>query len=483
MRSKIMAIAKKPVSFWIFSLLIAGFSSFIFIGPNLDVEARPIPFLTETPGSFSELVKGARHSVVNINTLKVIKRKGTPFRFGDPSDPNDFFERFFGQKLPKEFKQRSLGTGFIIDKDGFILTNNHVVENTDEIKVKFDDGQEFEAKIVGRDPKTDLALISIDTDKPLKALPLGDSEKLEVGDWVVAIGNPFGLGNTVTAGIVSAKYRNIGAGAYDNFIQTDASINPGSSGGPLLNTSGEVIGINSAIFSRSGGNIGIGFAIPINMAKDIVPQLKQKGKVVRGWLGVMVQEITPELQSSLGLNDEKGALVADVTKGGPAGKAGIKRGDVIKSFDGKPINKMKELPLIVASTPVGKTVDVDILRDGKSKTLKVKTAELKSEEGSVESSQEKLDLGLTVEELTAEQARRLGLSEETGLVVVYVENYSPAAESGLRRGDIILEIDREPMKDIKGFNEKMMKYKPGDTILFLVMRGQSTLYLTVKVPE
>jgi serine protease Do len=483
MKRDVIAFFKKPVSMWIFSCLIVGFSVLGFMGPEPRVEARAIPFISETPGSFAELVKGASHSVVNINTVKVIKRRGIPFRFGDPSDPNDFFERFFGRRMPKEFKQRSLGTGFIIDKDGFILTNNHVVENTDEIKVKFDDGQEFEAKIVGRDPKTDLALIRIDTDKPLKALTLGDSEMLEVGDWVVAIGNPFGLGNTVTAGIVSAKYRNIGAGTYDNFIQTDASINPGSSGGPLLNTSGEVIGINSAIFSRSGGNIGIGFAIPINMAKDIIPQLKQKGKVVRGWLGVMVQEITPELKSKLGLSDEKGALVADVTKGGPAEKSGIKRGDVIKSFDGKTIDKMKELPLIVASTPVGKKVAVEILRDGKLKTFSVKTAELNSEDGSVEPPQEKLDLGLTVEELNAEQARRLGLSEETGLVVVHVENYSPAADSGLRRGDVILEIDREPMKDIEGFNRKMMEYKPGDTILFLVMRSQSTLYLTVEVPE
>ncbi|MFC1883219.1 DegQ family serine endoprotease [Thermodesulfobacteriota bacterium] len=487
MGKKYMGYKKNPVFIFIFICLVACFTILVTSGSNKNAEARTIPFISEAPGSFSELVKGARHSVVNISTVKVIKRRGVPFRFGRRSDPNDpfgeFFERFFGEKMPKKFKQRSLGTGFIIDKEGFILTNNHVVENTDEIKVKFDDGKEFEAKIVGRDPKTDLALIRIDTDRSLEALPLGDSEKLEVGDWVVAIGNPFGLGNTVTAGIVSAKYRNIGAGTYDNFIQTDASINPGSSGGPLLNTSGEVIGINTAIFSRSGGNIGIGFAIPINMAKDIIPQLRTKGKVVRGWLGVMVQQITPELKEKLGLEEEKGALVANVTKGGPAEKAGIKRGDVITAFGKKEINMMKELPLVVAATPVGKAIPVTVIRDGEKKIIKVKIEEMKSEETAVEASQEKPDLGLTVEEFTPEQARRFGLPETTGLVVTNVESYSPAAESGLKRGDVILEIDREPMRTIEEFNKKMMEYNPGSTILFLIMRGQATLYLTVNVPD
>jgi serine protease Do len=267
------------------------------------------------PGSFADLAKKASPSVVNISTVKVLKGRGPmpmPFGQGDPF--RDFFERFFHDQIPKDFRQQSLGTGFIIDKEGYILTNNHVVEMADEIKVKFSDGKEYEAKAIGRDPKTDLALIKIESDESLKTLPLGDSEKLEVGDWVVAIGNPFGLGNTVTAGIVSAKYRQIGAGSYDNFIQTDASINPGNSGGPLLDTNGAVVGINTAIFSQSGGNIGIGFAIPVNMAKELLPQLK-KGKVVRGWLGVMIQKITPELKEKLNLKDEKGALVADVTKG------------------------------------------------------------------------------------------------------------------------------------------------------------------------
>ena len=263
-----------------------------------------------SPGSFSGLVKEARDSVVNISTVKIIKREQmfeSPFGQGDPF--KDMFERFFGDRIPRESRQTSLGSGFIIDKDGFILTNNHVVERTDEIKVMLADGTEYDAEIVGRDPRTDLALIRIEAENDLKSLPLGDSEELEVGDWVLAIGNPFALGHTVTAGIVSAKYRNLGAGNYDNFIQTDAPINPGNSGGPLLNTRGEVVGINTAIVFGSGGSSGIGFAIPINMAKDLVPQLK-KGQVIRGWLGVSIQPITPELKEKFNLDRAEGALVS-----------------------------------------------------------------------------------------------------------------------------------------------------------------------------
>ncbi len=350
-----------------------------------------------------------------------------------PQDPfKDFFERFFGDQIPRDYRQQSLGSGFVIDKDGFILTNNHVVENTEEIKVKLADKREYDAKIVGRDTKTDLALIRIESDHPLVPLALGDSDKLYVGDWVIAIGNPFGLEATVTAGIVSAKYRDIGAGSYDNFIQTDASINPGNSGGPLLNTAGEVVGINTAILSRSGGSVGIGFAIPINMAKDLLPQLK-KGKVVRGWLGVMIQKITPDLKEKLGLKDEKGALVADVTAGGPAEEAGIKRGDVIVSFGGEEIKEMHDLPYIVASTSVGEKVTVEVIRKGKKKSFQVKTGELKEEDESPVVSEVSPNLGLMVKEVTPELARNFGLSETSGLVVVQVESNSPAGEAGMRQ--------------------------------------------------
>jgi serine protease Do len=435
------------------------------------------------PMSYSPLVKKASPSVVNISVVKKIEgTEQTPSPFG-PNDPfRDFFDRFFGEQMPKDYKQQGLGTGFIIDKEGYILTNNHVVEGADEVKVKLLDGKEFNAKIIGRDPKTDLALIKIDPDKSLVPLPLGDSDKLEVGDWVIAIGNPFGLGNTVTAGIVSAKYRHLGMGSYDNFIQTDASINPGNSGGPLLNTAGEAVGINSAIFSQSGGSIGIGFAIPINMAKALLPQLKA-GKVIRGWLGVMIQKITPDLKEKLGLKDEKGALVADVVTGGPAEKAGIKRGDVIVGFDGKEIKESYELPYIVASTPVGKLVKVDVIRKGERKSFEVKIGELNEEKVSQAPGQEKPKLGVTVRDITPEIAKNLGLTENSGVVITQVQDYSPAADAGLKPGDVILEMDHAGIPNVDTFNKKIQEYKKGDIILLLVKRQDSTLFLTLKVSD
>ncbi|MBN2419995.1 MAG: trypsin-like peptidase domain-containing protein, partial [Deltaproteobacteria bacterium] len=293
----------------------------------------------DIPLSFSDLAEKVSPSVVNISVEKVTELGSQDMPFSSPfgeNDPfRDFFERFFGDRLPRKFNQRGLGSGFIIDKDGYILTNNHVVEGAQKIVVTLStDEKEYEAEVIGRDPKTDLALIRVDANLDVEPLSLGNSDDIKVGDWVVAIGSPFGLGHTVTAGIVSAKYRRIGIGAYDDFIQTDASINPGNSGGPLLSIEGKVIGINSAIFSQSGGNVGIGFAIPVNMVKDLLPQLK-KGKVVRGWLGVVIQEITPDLKEMLGLEKNAGALVSDVSEDSPAADAGIKRGDVIISFDGK----------------------------------------------------------------------------------------------------------------------------------------------------
>jgi len=432
-------------------------------------------------GSFSHLVKIANPSVVNISTVKIIKeeREGqTPF---GPNDPmRDFFERYFGGQIPKKYKQTNLGTGFIIDPKGFILTNNHVVEQTDEIRVRTADGKEFAAKIVGRDPMTDLALIRIKSDTPFIPLILGDSNRLEVGDWVVAIGNPFGLGNTVTAGIVSAKYRQIGAGAYDNFIQTDTPINLGNSGGPLLNTNGEVIGINTAIFSQSGGSVGIGFAIPINMVKDLLPQLK-KGKVIRGWIGVTIQRITPELKNKLNLPDEKGALVSDVDSKGPADESGIKRGDVIVSFDNKPIRESRELPYIVASTPLGKTVFVEVIRHREKMRTEVKVGEYKIEEEYQEESNAQTSFGMTLQEITPELAEQYELAETGGLIIVNVESNSPAAEADLRSGDIILEVDQIPVISITVFNRKIQQYKRGDTILFLINREGSTLFLTLTI--
>jgi serine protease Do len=466
----------------VFTGLFLGFAVCGLLGPIGTATAQKALLVPAAPGSFAQLAKSASPSVVNINVVKVVRRGAqAPSPFG-PNDPfREFFERFFGGQIPEEYKQGGLGTGFIIDTDGFILTNNHVVEGADEIRVTLANKREFPAKIVGRDPKTDLALVKIDSKGPLTPLPLGDSDRLEVGDWVVAIGNPFGLGNTVTAGIVSAMYRKIGAGAYDNFIQTDASINPGNSGGPLLNASGQAVGINSAIFSQSGGSVGIGFAIPINMAKDLLPQLK-KGKVVRGWLGVMVQAVTPDLQAKLNLKDEMGALVADVVKDGPAQKAGIQRGDVIAAFDGKEIRESNDLPYLVASTPVGKTVKIEVMRKGKRKELKVRIEELVEEGQEPRKAEEtKPSLGLTVQEITPEMAREYGLPEKTGILVAQIEDDSPAAEAGIRPGDIILEVDQIPVKTVQQFNRKVQTYKTGDTILLLIKREGAAQFMTMRV--
>src|SRR3989338_8648844 len=334
---------------------------------------------------FVSLAKRLRPVVVNVSTTQVSEGRdqpqfGGPFGQNDPS--NEFWRRFFGApSQPGPYRQKSLGSGFIIDLDGSILTNNHVVENAQKIVVRLADGQEHEAKVAGRDPKTDIAVIKINARGNLPVASLGDSDRLEVGEWVMAIGNPFGLDNTVTSGIVSAKGRHIGQGPYDNFIQTDASINPVNSGGPLINLSGEVVGINTAIFSRTGGNIGIGFAIPTSLVKELLPQLKGNGKVTRGYLGVAIQKVTPEIAESLGMDSARGALVSNVSKDGPAEKAGVKVGDVILEFDGRELAGATDLPILVARTAVNKKVRLKVLRDKKEATLTAAVGELKEEKG------------------------------------------------------------------------------------------------------
>jgi serine protease Do len=324
------------------------------------------------------LAKKLRPVVVNISATQLVEGAEVfPNPFG-PEDPyGEFWGRFFGDAPRGSFSQRSLGSGFIIDSDGSILTNHHVIENARKIVVKVANEREFEAKVIGKDPRTDIAVLKITGAGNLPVASLGDSERLQVGEWIMAIGNPFGLDNTVTAGIVSAKGRQIGAGPYDNFIQTDASINPGNSGGPLINTRGEVVGISTAIVSQTGGNIGIGFATPINLVKEILPQLKAKGKVTRGWFGVAVQKVTPEIAELLGLGKGQGALVAQVAKDGPAGRAGIKVGDVIVEFDGREIKDSSDLPMLVARTPVDKKVRVKVLREKKEMNPSVTIGELK----------------------------------------------------------------------------------------------------------
>ena len=433
---------------------------------------------------FVALAKKMRPLVVNISTTQVSEGRGAQQEFGNPfgeDDPfNDFWKRFFGGPLPRgPQRQRSLGSGFIIDADGTILTNNHVVENAQKILVKLSDEQEYEAKVVGRDIKTDIAIIKVNTKTALTAASLGDSDTLEVGEWVMAIGNPFGLDSTVTSGIVSAKGRHIGQGPYDNFIQTDASINPGNSGGPLINLRGEVVGINTAIFSRSGGNIGIGFAIPINLVKELLPQLRGKGKVTRGYLGVLIQKVTPEIADSLGMDRGRGALVANVSKDGPAEKAGVKVGDVIIEFDGKEIKDSGDLPIVVARTPVDRKVRMKVLRDKKELQLTVSVGELKDEEV-VASAPEKGELGMTVQKLTPQIAESLGLERAEGVVVSAVDPGSAADEAGIRRGDVILEVDRKPIRNIDEYKKSLAGVRKGKGVLLLVRRGESTLFLALK---
>ncbi|MFQ5851473.1 MAG: DegQ family serine endoprotease [Candidatus Binatia bacterium] len=433
---------------------------------------------------FVSLAKQLSPAVVNVSTTQVSEGGQVfPSPFGEQDPFSEFWRRFFGGPMPRgPFRQKSLGSGFIVDRDGFILTNNHVIENAEKIVVRLSDEREFEAEVVGRDPKTDIAVIKIDAEGNLPAAPLGDSDRLEVGEWVLAIGNPFGLRHTVTSGIVSAKGRKIGAGPYDNFIQTDASINPGNSGGPLINMRGEVVGINTAIFSRGGGNIGIGFTIPINLVKELLPQLKAKGKVTRGWLGVVIQRVTPAIAESLGLEKARGALVANVSKDGPAERGGVKVGDVIIEFDERKVANSDDLPIIVARTPVGKKVGLKVLRQGKEVVLFVTIGELK-EEQVVASLKGKGNLGLTVQKVTPQIAESLGLDRAEGVVVTFVEPGSPAEDAGVRRGDVIVEIDRESIRDLADYRKAIAKIKKGKGVLFLVRRGETTLFLALKTPR
>ncbi len=432
------------------------------------------------PANFSNLAEKVRPGVVNIQVVKKVKNVDFGFRgnpFGEQNPFGDFFGPFFRGTPPAgEYKQQGVGSGFVINQDGYILTNNHVVEDTDQIKVKLTNGKEYEGKVVGRDPKTDLALVKIERASDLHPLKLGNSEDLKVGSWVVAIGSPFGLEQTVTAGIVSAKGRVIGSGPYDNFIQTDASINPGNSGGPLVNMSGEVVGINTAIIPNGQG---IGFAIPINTAKEIVPQLEEKGHVTRGWLGVSIQEVTPALAKSFDLKEKQGALVAQVVSGGPAEKAGIEQGDVILGFDGKEIAESKDLPRIVASTPVGKTVTVKLLKNGKVVDRQVKMGEMEEKVDISNLPSSHKTLGIVVQNLTPEIARELGVKRDAGIVVTQVEPGSPAADAGIQTGDVIQQVNRKPVKNVEDFVQKVEKAKDQDNILLFLQRGQNNLFAAV----
>lgn len=435
---------------------------------------------------FVPLVKELKPAVVNIGTTTKFKAPHlpqSPFMqnpFG-PSPFDEFFERFFEDPRHHQgMKKRSLGSGFLISSDGYILTNYHVVDEADAIMVKLSDGREFKAVVKGSDEKLDLALIKIASNTPLPAVRLGDSDAIEVGEWVLAIGNPFGLAETVTAGIVSAKGRVIGSGPYDDFIQTDASINPGNSGGPLFNASGEVVGINSAIVA---GGQGIGFAIPVNMAKSVIEQLKEEGRVTRGWLGVMIQPVTANLAKSFGLEGERGALVSEILAESPAEKAGLKAGDIILTFAEKKIQEMNDLPRLVAATPVGKKVKVTYLRGGKEAEATVVIERLKEGERGDTVGENGAPLGMKVRELTGELARQLRSKETAGVVVTDLEEDGLAAEAGIQLNDIIKEINGRKITSLDDYKKAIAAHKKGEVLRLLVRRGDSLLYIAAKLEE
>ncbi len=439
---------------------------------------------------FSDVVKQVSPSVVNVRVSYPVKERPEaphPQFFGSPWDffGEGPFEKFFEWPEGEEVPRQSAGSGVILSEDGYVLTNNHVVAGADEITVTTSEGEEYEAEVVGTDPRTDLAVIKI-KGKGLPAAKLGDSDQVEVGEWVLAVGNPFQLQNTVTAGIISARGRsNVGLAEYEDFIQTDAAVNPGNSGGALVNLEGEVIGITSAIATRTGIFQGVGFAIPINMAKQIMEQLIKTGKVTRGWLGIYIQQVTPELKEQFRLKSTEGALVADVSEGGPAAKAGMKRGDVIVAYRGEKIKDPNNLRNLVAATDVGVVADVKVVRDGKEKTLRVKIGELPEETAAVErpfGRDVEKDLGFTVSNLTPSIRRQLELPEDQeGVVVRSVKQASDAYENGLRKGDVVIEVNRKTISDVGDFNRAVSGLSAGDQVLLVVITEGHTRYVTFEL--
>ncbi len=453
------------------------------------------------PDSFADLAERLSPAVVNISTTQRVKVSGREFmpQFPPGSPFEDFFRDYFDQQRRNGRTRRitSLGSGFVVDAKGIVVTNNHVIADADEIMVRFANGKEYEAEILGRDSRTDVAVLKIETDEDLPYIEFGDSDSARVGDWVLAIGNPFGLGGTVTAGIISARNRNINSGPYDDFIQTDAPINRGNSGGPMFNMEGKVIGINTAIFSPSGGSVGIGFAIPIALARPVIEQLAEFGETRRGWLGVQIQTVTEEIAESLELDEARGALVSVVTPDGPADKAGIQQSDIVLKFDGKDVDTMRGLPRIVAETAVGKEVDVEIWRKGKVHEVEVtlgrlETADLdgddteeSGDEGGEEPSDEEV-LGLTLSGLNDMSRQRYDVPEgATGVLITRVDPESSAAEKGIRRGDIIVEVAQEEVSSPRDVLEQIAAVRETGkkNVLLLLQRGNGKLFVGVRIGE
>jgi serine protease Do len=442
-----------------------------------EISREAVDVLSRASEAMVEVVSAVRPSVVNISTTRVIKRRrsGSPF-FDDP-----FFRRFFGDDLfrqfemPREERRSSLGSGTIVKEDGYILTNNHVVKEAEKIKVTLSDKREFEGKVIGTDPKSDLAVIKIDA-AGLPALKWGDSDKLRVGETVIAVGSPYGLSQTVTSGIVSAKGRaNVRIADYEDFIQTDAAINPGNSGGPLINVKGELVGINTAIFSTTGGYQGIGFAIPSNMADVVLQSLIKEGKVIRGWLGVSIQTVTKELAGQFGIEEGKGSLVSDVVEDSPAEKAGLKRADVIVQYNGRKVGDSLGLRNMVAATLPGTEVKIKIIRDGKELVLSVKIGELTDERIGLVGSYENVLRDIHVQDLTPELRQSLGISKRVKGVVI-----TDAPESTqLKRGDVILEVNRKPVESVEEYDKLASEIKKGQDVLLLVYRDGGVFYMTL----
>lgn len=435
---------------------------------------------------FAAVAQKVNPSVVTIFTETTVKVQN-PF-LNDPFFGDDFFRRFF--QIPEgrgDMKQMGLGSGVIIDSKGTILTNNHVVANADNIKVRLMDGREFKAKVKGTDPQTDLAVIEIEA-KDLRAIRLGNSDKARVGEWVLAVGSPMNpnLEHTVTAGIISAKGRSgVGLTQYEDYIQTDAAINPGNSGGALVNLRGELIGINSAIVTKSGGNMGIGFAIPVNLARKVMTDIIEKGTVVRGWLGVYIQNVTPDIAKAMNLPKAKGVIISKVQADSPAEKAGLKEEDVVLKFNGKEVSNNTELSTMVASTSPGTEVTLTVLRDGKEKNIRVKLGELNPKTQRLASGETSFkDVGIRVSDLTGEMIQKYNLPKlKHGVVITQVDPKSVAAQVGLQEGDVVLKLNRHTIDSVKDFNAILEKAKPGDTLLFYVRRGENNLFLAFPVPE
>jgi serine protease Do len=438
--------------------------------------AAPVP-----APNWVELAKTLKPAVVNISTKRMDQQTPMQNPFGDNEQFRDFFKQFGIPQESQPHAVRSLGSGFIVNANGYIVTNNHVVDGATEIRVKMDDGRELAGKVVGRDPKTDLALLKVEA-TGLPVIPFGDSSALQVGEAVMAIGNPFGLEQTVTTGIVSATGRVIGQGPYDDFIQTDASINPGNSGGPLINSRGQVVGINNAIFSQSGGSVGIGFAIPINQVKPVVTQLAASGKVTRGWLGVSIQPLTPELAKGFQMSGSAGALVASVQPDSPAARAGVKAGDVVTQFDGQRIAHPGDLSRLVANTAVGRRVALNVIRDGKPVTLDVTVAQM-AEPGQMVASatgeESKGALGLSVESITPDTAKEMKLADSRGVLVRGVRSGSPAENAGIRPGDVITEVDHQRVTDTANLKQVLDKHPKGAPIVVMIERDGSSLYVAL----